>query len=240
MQDLVFVHGLGESARCFDELRAHPDLAHVRTHAPDLPGYGDEAAPNPLSLDEVVAWLAAWARARGLAGTWVGHSLGGVLVTLVAERYPDLVAGLVDIDGNLSGDDTLQSRVIAASSLELFQATGFDRLAEALQSHVDATNDRAVQRYLTSLRRADRASLHRHAIELVALSRSETLAARLAAVPVPVVYLAGVPGGVSRRSLGLLDRAGVRWRGIEPSGHWPFVDRLDDVARELVSFLALA
>jgi len=42
-----------------------------------------------------------------------------------------------------------------------------------------------------------------------------------------------VPGGVSRRSRELLDEAQVNWIGIEPSGHWPFIDRPDDFVAAL-------
>ena len=91
--------------------------------------------------------------------------------------------------------------------------------------------------YYASLRLADPRAFHQNSAELVALSEPRELAARLAALPVPTVYLAGVPGGASDESHALLARAGVDVRNIEPSGHWPFLDQPGFFLGELGRFL---
>ena len=63
------------------------------------------------------------------------------------------------------------------------------------------------------------------------------VAARRARLPVPLVYLAGAPGGASTRSRAQLAAAGVEVEAIGPAGHWPFIDDHDSVARVLVPFL---
>ena len=74
---------------------------------------------------------------------------------------------------------------------------------------------------------------HANALDLVALSSQEVLAARLAALAVPTSFIAGAPGGICARSKALLDAHGVRWDGIEPAGHWPHVDQPDAFAATL-------
>ena len=93
---LVFVHGLGLSSRSLRPLM--PYLAtdfHVL--APDLPGCGNSDKPEePLSVDSLVSALSGWVAAVGLAqAAFVGHSLGGQIVAMLAERHPELVSRAV-------------------------------------------------------------------------------------------------------------------------------------------------
>jgi pimeloyl-ACP methyl ester carboxylesterase len=222
---IFYVHGLGESGLSFEGLLAAPELASFRQVAPDLPGYGRSAWPQRApSIDETVDALAAFWRRRGEApAVVVGHSLGGVLGQLLAERHPGLVLALVDVDGNKAGADAVFSGRAAAEPLEEFVAAGFDRLREAV--YRTGRKERAQRGYYASLRLADPRVFHRHSVDLVALSHGEDLATRLAALPMPKYYVAGAPGGASARSLELLRRAGVPTIAIAPSGHWPFLDQ---------------
>jgi pimeloyl-ACP methyl ester carboxylesterase len=149
-----------------------------------------------------------------------------VLAQLVAEKLQ--VAGVIDIDGNLSrGDCTFSAQAIAYTR-EDFAAGGFDVLRD--EAYKRGIADPALRGYYAAMRMADPHVFHRHATELVALSESEVLVGRLAALRVPVLYIAGVPGGACERSRALLGNHGVRWVGIEPAGHWPFIDQPDAFA----------
>ena len=91
---LVLVHGLGASSKWW--ARNVPALAaHFRVHLVDLPGHGRNARA-PLALASASAGLAAWAEAVGLArASWVGQSMGGLIVARLAAERPDLVERLV-------------------------------------------------------------------------------------------------------------------------------------------------
>ncbi len=79
---------------------------------------------------------------------------------------------------------------------------------------------------------------HHHALQLVSMSEPETLVTRLAALRAPVLFIAGVPGGICEHSRALLDRHAVRWVGIEPAGHWVHIDQPDRFAAAVAEFLA--
>src|SRR3954469_19932873 len=84
--ELVWIHGLGEASTCFDETIAQlPGYTHV---LPDLPGYGRSSWPTTApNLDELATMLVGWLAERPKAFV-IGHSMGGVLALLIAERAP--------------------------------------------------------------------------------------------------------------------------------------------------------
>src|SRR5690349_13147391 len=116
---LVWVHGLGESSASFDPVVARlPQYAHVLV---DLPGYGRSPWPDEVpGLEATADHLAAWLPRDAIV---IGHSMGGVLATLVAERTA--VRGVVDIDGNLSGGDCTFSLQCEPFTPDEFAARGF-------------------------------------------------------------------------------------------------------------------
>jgi len=238
---LLYIHGLGESGLCFEHLLSHPGLSGWRQLVPDLPGYGRSPwLAQPLDLAAQADHLAHWLRTGATVAdigplVVVGHSQGGIDGLLLAERHPDLVAGLVDVDGNKCREDCVFSGRAAEYSERAFLTSGFDRLRETV--HRRGRTDPAQRGYYVSLRLADPLTYHRNSVELLARSDAGDLAGRLAALPMPFCYIAGVPNGASERSHELLEAAGIDYIRIEPSGHWPFIDQPDAFVDELNRFL---
>jgi pimeloyl-ACP methyl ester carboxylesterase len=232
----VWIHGLGESGSCFEGVLATPPLVALPTVVPDLPGYGRSPWPiRPEGLADVVEHVAEWMRRRvGAPVVVVGHSMGGVIGVLLAERHPDLVTGLVNIDGNVSPGDCVYSSRAAQVDVGDFTSGGFDRLRQDIRRQ--GREDPAHAGYWASLRLADPRTFHRHARDLVAMSRAEDLAGRMAGLGCRSLYIAGSPGGACGRSLELLRDADCDVAIIEPSGHWPFLDRPSEVASVISDF----
>lgn len=95
-QTVVLVHGF----LCSVETWAHtiPPLAeHRRVIAVDVPGYGRSAAPKlPYSFDYYAEFLVDFLdHLRLEAPILVGHSMGGMIATLLAIRHPSRVERLV-------------------------------------------------------------------------------------------------------------------------------------------------
>jgi len=234
--EVVWLHGLGEQSASFDAIVEHPLLAGYTHVLPDLPGYGRSPwpAPDPMGRDSLAllaSHLAAWLGDR--RPVLVGHSMGGVLAILVAERVP--VAGVVDVDGNLSRGDCSFSSQALAYSREDFVAHGFAAMRTRVYER--GLTEPALRGYHAALVLACPELFHAHALDLVAASAQETLAGRLAALGVPTLFVAGVPGGICARSKALLDAHGVSWTGVEAAGHWPHVDQPDGFAAAIAPFL---
>ncbi len=227
--ELVWIHGLGESSVSFDAIARHPALAGCEHVLVDLPGYGrsawpDEAPGLEATADRLAAWLGA---TRPVV---IGHSMGGVLAQLVAER--GAARAIVDIDGNLTrGDCTFSLQAIADPDAERGLAAVRDGVWER------GNRERALRGYHAALCFAAPYVFRRQATDLVAMSARGDLAERLVALRVPALYLAGVPDGICATSRELLTRLGARWIGIEPSGHWVYIDQPDAFARAVVELV---
>ncbi|HEY5946121.1 MAG TPA: alpha/beta hydrolase [Kofleriaceae bacterium] len=228
---VVWIHGLGESSVSFEPVIAKlPGFQHVLV---DLPGYGRSPWPERVpSLVELGEQLAGWL-AKEPPATIIGHSMGGVLCTFIAERTP--VRAVVDIDGNLTRGDCSFSALASAYTLEDFIADGFAEIRA--KTYADGIKRPELRSYHAAMCFASPELFHRHSVELVELSTAGTLAPRLAALPVPKLFVAGVPDGICLESRALLDRLGVRWVGIEPAGHWVYLDQLDRFAAAVGAFL---
>lgn len=220
--ELVWLPGLGESSIGFEPLvAAMPRYRHVLV---DLPGYGRSAWPPDGAaverLDGLVDHLARWLAPRPPAIV-VGHSMGGVLATLLAERAP--VRAVVDVEGALSRGDCKLSGQAVAFSTDEFCAHGFATLRARV--YADGATRPALRGYYADLGFASPRMFHRHATDLFALGESGALASRLAALPVPALYVAGVPDGACAASRALLEQHRIRSVAIEPAGHWVYVDQ---------------
>ncbi len=98
---VLLLHGLGEDG--VDWLAIAPRLAPGRrVYALDLRGHGSSDWPGEYALellrDEVAGFLAAVGLERV---TLIGHSYGGVVAYLVAQRFPHLTERLVIEDAPL-------------------------------------------------------------------------------------------------------------------------------------------
>jgi pimeloyl-ACP methyl ester carboxylesterase len=91
---IVLVHGSNLSAACWGPVAEHLSLPAV---AVDLPGRGSRPADiMAVTLDDCVTAVIDAAAQAGLGRfVLVGHSLGGVVITETACRYPDRVGGRV-------------------------------------------------------------------------------------------------------------------------------------------------
>lgn len=238
---VLWIHGLGESGLGFEGILDRPELGRWRHIVPDLPGYGRTAWTRaPRSLAEQADLLADLAAERaGGPVVLAGHSMGGVIALLMAERSRALVRAVIDIDGNKSPDDCTFSGQAAAQDPGAFASGGFDALRDAV--YAAGTGEPAQRGYYASMRLASPQQFWLNSRELVEMSGRRDLAGRLAAVAgrgTRVAYVAGAPGGASAESRRLLAAARVPVMEIAPSGHWPFLDQPDAFTAAVAAFLA--
>jgi pimeloyl-ACP methyl ester carboxylesterase len=96
---VLLLHGLSGAACSYDELVGQLDPA-LEIHRLDFRGHGDSArAPGTYDVPRLVADVVAYIRTAVNRPVFlVGHSLGGVVAHVVAQRHPDLVVAAFEED----------------------------------------------------------------------------------------------------------------------------------------------
>ena len=89
--DIVMLHGWGVNSAVFNAL---PDmLPEYRFHLVDLPGFGE----SPSIEGDIEDWLAHILASVPPTAVWIGWSLGGLIASLAAIKYPQRVSALCTI-----------------------------------------------------------------------------------------------------------------------------------------------
>lgn len=92
----VLVHGAWQGAWCWTRLQGSLRHLGALSIAVDLPGHGDDRTPiTTLTLVDYADRVADVVDALDEPVMLVGHSLGGATISVVAERLPEQISGLV-------------------------------------------------------------------------------------------------------------------------------------------------
>lgn len=96
MSTYVLVHGAYHGAWCYAKVVSALEAAGHKTIAVDLPGHGENKVPiEQVTLDAYVNYVCNIINAQDGKVILVGHSLGGMTITQVAERMPERLEWVV-------------------------------------------------------------------------------------------------------------------------------------------------
>ena len=126
MAPIVLVHGAWLGSWCWDKVNPHLSAAGYRPLAVDLPGRKNNVlAVEDVSLDAFVNYVLQVLDGLSEPATLVGHSLGGVTLSKVAELAPEHVRALVYVtafllrDGESAREILLEDHSIVRSSRKI-------------------------------------------------------------------------------------------------------------------------
>ncbi|NRD72260.1 pimeloyl-ACP methyl ester esterase BioH [Shewanella sp. VB17] len=124
-QEIVILHGWGMNSSVFTQL--HSSLSQYRVHYVDLPGFGHSEAID----GDLDTWVDAIVNQLPNKAIWIGWSLGGLVATKAALRFPQRVTGLVTIASSpcfMAREDEfwpgIFPTVLSSFSLQLQKNTG--------------------------------------------------------------------------------------------------------------------
>jgi pimeloyl-ACP methyl ester carboxylesterase len=131
----VLVHGVPDTHRLWDKMRAH--LARRDVVAPDLPGFG---APTPAGFvptkESYVDWLVGEIERAGEPVDLVGHDWGSLLVQRVVSLRPDLIrtwaCGNGPIDREYVWHDLAQQWQTPGVGEAIMEVMGGDAMVDGL------------------------------------------------------------------------------------------------------------
>jgi len=146
MSTFVLVHGAGHGRWCWHKLIPQLERDGHRVIAVDLPGLGqDNTPPSEVGLDDFANRIENAIHDVDDDVVLVGHSLGGIALSAVAERSPERISHLVYLTAYL---------VPANKSLSEFQSEderlaslGDEKRTKDLDRGVVVMNDSAIREY---------------------------------------------------------------------------------------------
>src|SRR5271165_1523625 len=121
------------------EMTSVPKLQSFRLVCADNPGCGDSSydETHPLNIDGVVELIENFVVQLGLNRfLLVGGSMGGLVALLYAERNPNRIAGIANVEGNLAPEDCMFSRNAIPHSYSHFEQVIFPQIKKTLSAKV--------------------------------------------------------------------------------------------------------
>lgn len=110
----VFVHGAYHGKWCWDNVVPLLEKDGNKVYAIDLPGHGnDTTPPENVTLELYVNKILQTINKIDKKVTLIGHSLGGVSISLAAERVPEKIESLIYLSAVLPIDG--ESAFVASS-----------------------------------------------------------------------------------------------------------------------------
>lgn len=245
---LFCLHGLGLSATVFHSLTTALD-DEIEVVALDLPGFGSEPASSGTDLDSMVALVEQRIASHG-ANRWLllGHSMGGKVATLVADRVLSGAAPLFGLAGLVlvcASPPTPEPMTDEAREQMLGWAEGTAIDAAAARTFLDQ-NLRAPlpgqldDQAMTVVRQSDPAAWR----AWLTVGSLEDRSAGLTPSPLPALVIAGGDDGDlgedAQRALVApwFDRAEMHV--IEQAAHLPMLERPEELAAAIRGWAASA
>lgn len=98
----VLVHGGFHGGWCWERVVPLLEGAGHVAVAPDLPGMGTDTTPHDqVTLESTAAYVIRVVEAQQHPVILAGHSMGGMVISEVAERIPDRIVGLIYVSAVL-------------------------------------------------------------------------------------------------------------------------------------------
>ena len=232
---VLYLEGLGCSKEDFvgaasiDELQPHSLVAL------DFPGCGHSLYPDDATfgMDDLVEITNIVVSELGLEDfVIIGHSMGGLVGLLYAEKYVEHVKGFIDVEGNLASEDCFFSRRIAIRGPLGFTREALDRLQDGLAQ----SRSRGLQEFAKALLSASEKALVAYASSLVDYSDNGNLIPRFTGLRIPRMFLYGS----ENRGLSYIPRlrdSDCEALEIPDSGHFPFYDNPQAYYQVICNFL---
>ena len=233
---VLFVHGLGGGKENFYAALQSKTMATFTIVMFDLPGTGQSPFHPDTHLDvSGLADLTHYFAKKIITGRyWIaGASMGGLISLLIIRKYgDDSLHGLINIEGNLCGEDCMFSRRVVSHTLTSFESLYQQMVGELKQSRF--VGDRIIaQNMVLNL---DPRAYYQYSFETVSESDSGRLMPAFLELRLPKLFLYGE----ENRTLSYLTQlraSNVTVREIGSSAHFLFYDNPVDTFETIAEFI---
>ena len=239
--EIVMLHGWGVNSAVFSPL--HSALSQYRVHYVDLPGFGHSSVVE----GDIDTWVDAIADRLTQKAIWVGWSLGGLVATRAALRYPDRVAGLVTVASSpcfMAREEEswpgIPPQVLSDFSKQLdnnLSKTIERFLAIQAMGSVTAKDDIKLLRELVLSRPLPETTALEQGLDML---KSVDLRPQIAQIEQPWLRIWGrLDGLVPRRVPPLMPKDELRYQdlSLHKASHAPFISHKEEFIMGLVNWI---
>lgn len=188
---MVFLHGLQSNKEVFTELMQQPFLQKFSLLALDFVGFGASSKPTNFSyeLQDQAEVVKEVLEQLGIQEFHIiGHSMGGMIGTLLLGQRKTRVLSLVNLEGNLVEKDCGASlAIVEHQTFASFSAGGY----EAWKRAEEKTQAPDIHKRLQWLSMIPDFVFYRSATSIVRWSKSEELLALFLNAPQKKLYVYG-------------------------------------------------
>jgi pimeloyl-ACP methyl ester carboxylesterase len=137
---VVGLHGIQSNKELFAELFSQPFLANYSLLAIDFIGFGESDKPEDFSYNiedqaEVVKYILGHNKIERLH--IIGHSMGGMIGTLLLGQLSDKIISFTNLEGNLVLADCGDSKDIIMFTREEFEKVEFNNMKARIRRSSD-------------------------------------------------------------------------------------------------------
>jgi len=216
--DIWCIHGFGDSSLGFIEIFESELAQSHNIFAPDIPGFGSSPYSPSQDIydakDTLLELIDSISKDRKIVV--IAHSLGGILGTWICKTLQEKVLAYVNIEGNLTMADTFFSGKAAKTKKPGdFVKYMFKKFADLLEEN------RAIQRYLLSLKLADPFALMKWGKSGVTATKKA--GKEFKELKCKKIYVWG-DKSIPKETLKFLKDNSISNKCFEGSGHCPMID----------------
>lgn len=231
---LLFIHGLACSKESFYGAWEQKNLKKYSLLAVDLPGFGKSDRPEDFSYSLPDHAGVLYELVRKIPHKrihLVGHSMGGAVAVLLAQKNPKRFPSLMNVDGCLGGQNGSQQQQISPPTFEEFS----DTLTLRLENAKGTPAENGYKLWYQWSRSSDPFGFQKSDESLIQLTRSGKIIEAFFSLPIKKVYFYPDRDGMPRV---LKNAKKIKTIQISGSGHFIMNDNPDEFYGKLAKELS--
>ncbi len=229
---IICFHGLQSNKQIFRPIFDIPQLKLFSVIVIDFVGFGDSDKPKNFSYtaeDQAVISKQIIDQLNAEKLHIIGHSLGGMVGTLLLEQLGERVVSFINLEGNLIAKDCGASADVAMQSFEDFQQSGFAELKSTLKQ----SNEVGALQRLAWVEQIPGYAFYKTSVSIVQISKSEKLLNLFLTAPQKKLYIYGDKNAFK---IEVLEHK-VPVEKISNAGHFMLLENSQETWDKVIMFL---
>lgn len=229
---LVCLHGIQSNKELFKSFYTLPSLKDYSLLAIDFIGFGNSSKLENFSYDikdqaAIAEIIIKKLEIKKLY--FIGHSLGGMVATLLLSPLKNAILGFINLEGNLTYEDCGLSKVVAEYSFKDFKENEYLKI----KSEIKASGEKSSLLRNKWLNQIPDFAFYKTSLSIVKWSKSNELLRLFTQAKIKKIF---VFGSENKPKVGRLPDT-IERAEIPTSGHFMLIDNPSGTKSKISEFL---